>query len=212
MPNWVENDLRISAKSKEELSRIKERIIDKDGHLSFAILVPEDRDDESYWVDPEKHCLSDEDAREDGKVFNWYDFHCDKWGCKWDASEDDVFEDGCYLSIRFSTPWSAPVHWYDVLVETFPDATIGLRAVDPSMDYFWEGSDLVELSGVVDYDELKRQALVDALGDEYDLDRIIEEEPDGVDFYGLCTDDLFDPSTWYYDLCVDEEELTDYKK
>lgn len=214
MPNWVENQLRISAGTKEELADIKAKLFNAEGHFSYAVLVPEDRDDERWWVDPKTHSLADEDAREDGKVFNWYDFHCDKWGCKWDVNpgEVDVFEDGCYLSISFNSPWSAPVHWYDVLVETFPDANIDLRAVDPAMDYFWEGSDLVDLSKMVDYDELKRQALVDALGDEYDIDRIIEEEPDGVDFYGLCTDDLFDPSTWYYEICVDEEELTDYKK
>lgn len=211
MPNWVENEIRISAKSKEALAEIKSKLLDSNGELSFAILVPEEREVESWWVDPEKHCLSPEDARADGKVFNWYDFHCDKWGCKWDASDTSVDEDGTSMTITFTTAWSAPVHWFDALVKAFPDADIEMRAVDPAMDYYWVNSTLTSLSEAVDYAALKREALVDALCGSYDVDRILEDEPVGVDFYGICTDDLFDPSTWYCDLCVDEDELEQYK-
>lgn len=213
MPNWVENQLRISASTKKELAKIKAKLFNADGDLSYAVLVPENTDDERWWVDPKKHGLSDVNAREDGKVFNWFDYHCTKWGCKWDVNPGEVTveESGTELSISFTSPWSAPVHWFDTLVETFPEADIDLRAIDPAMDYYWEGSDLINISDVVDYDDLKRNALEEVLGDEYDIDRIIEEEPSGVEFYGLCTGDLFYPDTWSYDICVDEAELTDYK-
>ena len=53
--------------------------------------------------------------------YDWYNWRCDNWGCKWNASDTSVEEINIdneeILSIHFDTPWSAPVEFLEKLSE-----------------------------------------------------------------------------------------------
>ena len=80
MPNWVNNALRITSSKPEPIQAIREKLFSTDDqgniYLSLAVLIPEDRSNPYYWVDPEKAHILPENLNEEGKVFDWYTFRC----------------------------------------------------------------------------------------------------------------------------------------
>lgn len=48
---------------------------------------------------------------------DWYDWSCNNWGCKWNASE--TFYDGNIL--EFVTPWTTPYEFFSALAKALPD-------------------------------------------------------------------------------------------
>lgn len=56
-------------------------------------------------------------------VADWYDWRCENWGCKWNASETEIFtpldevKDGEFVEIQFNTPWSPPIGWLNKVAE-----------------------------------------------------------------------------------------------
>ncbi len=49
----------------------------------------------------------------------WYEWCCDKWGCKWNAGDitiGDVDKEN-KLKVRFHTPWSHPTGWLKALCD-----------------------------------------------------------------------------------------------
>lgn len=49
----------------------------------------------------------------------WYDWCCEKWGCKWNAGDTSVssVNDENEVMIEFRTPWSPPSGWLKALCE-----------------------------------------------------------------------------------------------
>ena len=47
---------------------------------------------------------------------DWYDFCIDKWGCKWNADDTDIYES----VISFETPWSSPDRIFTELSKHVP--------------------------------------------------------------------------------------------
>ena len=143
MPNWVENDLRITA-DEMTMTAIRERILTDEGVLSFALLIPEEFDNPAYRASAkESHlALAEGDTiRDDGTLFDWYNFRIDHWGCKWDVSKENFSiaeESATELNIFFLSPWSPPTAWFHKLRETFPDAKFGMSSSDPWMEESWE--------------------------------------------------------------------------
>ena len=125
MPNWVKN--RISFNSKEDL----ETAIGQLGHLedykkgefsyTWAVPYPNTKKEclEKYGKDyiTEDHEKDHIQEDEDRPWLNWYVFHNNLWGCKWDASE--INYDGC--NIYFDSPWSPPDRFIEALAEKLPD-------------------------------------------------------------------------------------------
>lgn len=50
---------------------------------------------------------------------NWYDWHNEHWGVKWDINVDDFYEDGWEAKYEFDTAWCPPQGIYDKLMEQF---------------------------------------------------------------------------------------------
>ena len=213
MPNWVANELRISASSKEAMTAIRSKLFVKDEngneYLSFTALIPEERDNPKYRVDPAKAHIVPDDLDENGLTFNWYAFHINKWGCKWDVSPDDctIWEDTDEsVGVSFNTPWSCPCEWYNALCEAFPGECIELVGMDEAMDYYWENGTLGSIADRIDEKQAKRiefERVFDENNksiDDYDLEKIIDEYDDGYFSYP----DMFDPSSWEY--CVDDDD------
>tara|TARA_B100000959_G_scaffold280278_1_gene341817 strand:+ start:711 stop:1361 length:651 start_codon:yes stop_codon:yes gene_type:complete len=55
---------------------------------------------------------------------NWYDWSCEHWGTKWDASEPYLEDDGWMLRYDFDTAWSPPEPICEFLRDKFPDVHI----------------------------------------------------------------------------------------
>lgn len=227
MPNLVNNDLRITSEKPERIKAIREKLFtvyhgkecvgcDGKEYLSYAVLVPEDKDDPNYRVKPENANIEAEDKRDDGTIFNWYQFRLDKWGCKWDVSpeECEITEDtDRNICVSFTSPWDCPCGWYKALCEAFPDVSIELVAMDEAMDYYWENGKLGKISEQIDENQAKRDEIENIFNandinlDDYNIDKIIADYEDGYFNYL----DMFDPDTWEFDV-GDEEEFIDFCK
>ncbi len=68
MPNWVENDLRITADEKT-MAAIRERILTEEGVLSFALLMPEELDNPAYRVKAGDARIEPEDTDTELNIF-----------------------------------------------------------------------------------------------------------------------------------------------
>jgi hypothetical protein len=108
MPNYVHNVLTVIG-SKKDIDTFYNENKENDEHeLSFNINVPE----------PEK-C-------------NWYNWRCENWGCKWDASNIS-YDDGQYI---FTTPWSPPISWLKTVSIKYSKLTFNIQYEDEGFDFF----------------------------------------------------------------------------
>lgn len=125
MPNWVKNRLSFNKRFNE----IKQYIGEED--LDFNRIVPEPK---NIIECPERYIRQVDDHVEkidDRPWFNWYDWHCDNWGTKWNASEAIIGED----YIEFETAWSTPVPIFKALSEHFSDVQFTLDYADEDIGY-----------------------------------------------------------------------------
>ena len=104
-------------------------MIDIFGHedvFTFQNFVPQRTDDPRYQNGKEHNCAT---------VFNWYDWNCDNWGTKWDASETRISWDGSDLVINFDTAWDVPREFIEKLSHLYPDLTIEVYAYEEQGQY-----------------------------------------------------------------------------
>ena len=128
MPNWTTVFISMEGIEKESELFYK----NEDGELCFDFnsLIPEPKTYEEYVAGggdkldtpEEAHCQIDEDR----PWFNWYDWHIENWGTKWNACHCEV----CYDCVHFETAWSYPEPIIKALSEKYPD-----REIDVSYDY-----------------------------------------------------------------------------
>jgi hypothetical protein len=59
-------------------------------------------------------------------VDNWYDWSLEYWGCKWDASSDETWED-VEDYVDFSTAWSPPEAFIQALSKKHPEELIAVE-------------------------------------------------------------------------------------
>lgn len=118
MPNWCENKLTVRG-TKEALNKFLTECFSVDSYgdkyLDFNKIIPEPlvpQDCESLYIIPqgENINLAFDDER---TWFNWYSWHCNKWGTKWNSAhcficepEDILRESLTEISIWFDTAWS----------------------------------------------------------------------------------------------------------
>lgn len=73
----------------------------------------------------------------------WYDWNCNVWGCKWDASSDEGTYNGDEEEIEFQTPWSPPEGVIHELANRFPDLELVWHVDEEScafsIDYIFNG-------------------------------------------------------------------------
>ena len=76
-------------------------------------------------------------------TFYWYDWRCNIWGCKWDASSDEGTYNGDEEEIEFQTPWSPPEGVIHELANRFPDLQLVWHVDEEScafsIDYIFNG-------------------------------------------------------------------------
>ena len=59
---------------------------------------------------------------------NWYDWSCDNWGVKWDATDVSVEWDDYDEFLRLvNSPWGPPDVWFRKLKAAHPDRNMTLK-------------------------------------------------------------------------------------
>ena len=93
MPNWCSNNLNLSHKNPAMISRAK-KAFEEGAFFNEFVPLPEEQKD------------------------NWYDWHCENWGTKWDAAEGFIgMEASNELELGFDTAWGPPIAFYKKLEE-----------------------------------------------------------------------------------------------
>ena len=96
MPNWCSNTLTLSHEDPEQIARASDAF--RRGELlnEFVPLPAVEKD-------------------------NWYDWHVNNWGTKWDVGGDnynvDITDDGRSMTVNFESAWAPPVAWYENVQE-----------------------------------------------------------------------------------------------
>lgn len=145
MANYVQN--RILFNSVEELNEAfkillgevyKETYTEEElaNLFSFSLIVPLPKDEEECRKKyGEKYIYNGNQLitpNDDRPWFNWYDWQCDFWGCKWDASDCNV----SYNWLELQTAWSPPEQ---IMLE--------LCKKLPNIPFIWEFSEEQGLGG-----------------------------------------------------------------
>lgn len=128
MPNWTYQNLTFD--SIEDLNKLINAIKPKgsDEVFSFSWVFPEPEDPEKcvqLYGKKYVNSLNDfsgENARSlsypaKSEWFNWYDWHIDFWGTKWNCCEPEISGS----VIQFNTAWAPAVPIYEALAKNFPD-------------------------------------------------------------------------------------------
>lgn len=165
MPNWCENELRISG-DEEAMKAVHAALnttTDETPRLSFQALLPIPEHEKD----------------------NWYEWSMQNWGTKWDIAEDGkgilpLDESQAYLEYNFSTAWSPPIELLKNITDKFPGVTFQVAYAEPGVCF----AGLYQiLDGKVLTDEQHTtMADVNAFGEDffgstyYDEDELEEEE------------------------------------
>lgn len=131
MPNWCKNNLRIKGNG-EKVLELLEMMKDEDGQMTFNKLVPMPKELENTEA-PTPENMSEKKKKyllEKCGATNWYDWHCQNWGCKWDASESGFYQRGNDWYISFETPWGPPTEFIKKVSEQFNKMTFELQFAD----------------------------------------------------------------------------------
>lgn len=266
MPNWVTICMKVNGKADQVKKFVNDNKavlpeFDNDGKqktkedgtpvtyeqkLSFQGAVPLELknlkyrrfpDEKGYLGISKEYPITDPDGRT--SYFDWYEFGCDKWGTKWDASDVEVTVDECNdgtaeATYNFQTAWNFPEPWFRALAEKWKDLEIDVYASEESHEFYLVGN---ASNGEVsldyqDYDdafpkpvgeayvELIKEQMVgqDLNPDDYDLTNLDEDDDEvSAAIYINIIEDLISPSNSDYEIYMEDPEgfkaaLEKYKK
>ena len=118
IPNHVRNVIKISKIKPEEIEMVLDMIAttlddpefpDKQYMIDFDKIIPEPKDESEC---PDEYKVNKESRIErllDRPWFDWYKWHIDHWGTKWDAYDCYTNVGKTYIQFVFSTAWSTPI-------------------------------------------------------------------------------------------------------
>jgi hypothetical protein len=164
MPNWCDNSLTIEG-PQEALQDFYEKNTSKETvhySLSFNALVP-----------------LPEDKQEE-----WYEWHIEHWGTKWDVRAEDVHigatpEEGS-LFYGFDTAWGPAEGWVKAVAKLYPQLTFQLLYAESGAGF----AGILECQeGQVSTDEVHsygddgyREFVIEHFGSDYLADEDEEDE------------------------------------
>jgi hypothetical protein len=144
MPNWVSNNVTVTAESKAELDAFLEKakgkqskITEEEHEFHFGAFAHPSDEDLPYYrgeledAKPEGWDeLSHAEQLAHSLKFSgrgWYDWNVTNWGTKWDACDTYVGRtDELNASISFQTAWSPPEPIFRAIAEQFPNLTFDI--------------------------------------------------------------------------------------
>jgi hypothetical protein len=145
MPNWCSNNLTLSHKDPAMISRAKKAF--EDGEF-FNEFVPLPKDQEE----------------------NWYDWHCENWGTKWDVANGFIgMESPKELELGFDTAWSPPIAFYKKMEEL--GFTVSAHYREEGMAYIGDYSNGVDNCYEYDFaDDNWREGLPEHIAEELEFE------------------------------------------
>ena len=121
MPNHTINTVTMKNITKKRLYSYE----NGEKYFDFNKLVPEPKTKEecpAEYIDNGNCHLAHDSGKE---WFNWYSWHCDFWGTKWNSYS--FYENGTD-EICFWTAWSEPDRIWEALSKKYPKEKIYIRA------------------------------------------------------------------------------------
>lgn len=124
MPNWTENELIIRG-PREELDKIyillKGKCHEEDTEFDFNKVIPYPENfsilDKQSLI---KNKIDPKVPHKDGYNQGGYEWCCNNWGTKWNASDPECHDSEDELVYVFNTAWSPSLPVTRKLVEMFP--------------------------------------------------------------------------------------------
>ena len=160
MPNNVINHVEVSGPNAEEIMK--------------KYFRPPSNDDEVLTFDFESIIPTPKDA-------DWYNFHCSKWGTKWNSYDLEL---ETYSKFKFQTAWSTPHPIFIKLSKMEPTLIFHVDYADEDIgsncgSYTIEDGKEIETRGFPHYSNVSRQFARTLWGWEEDDEE--EEDEDGED-------------------------------
>lgn len=116
MPNWVHNGLTVTGKDVSKFSKAAKT---KRSSLSFNNFIPMPKELEN--TEALSGGAKNKKLIKKYGADNWYDWHCESWGTKWDARAVELITNKKNkLVYRFDTAWAPPIPWLQVVSKKFP--------------------------------------------------------------------------------------------
>lgn len=120
----------------EKVLEFLEYVKDEKGDFTMNKAVPmpkelENTDSPNFSSEEDKKKLIEKYGTD-----NWYDWRCENWGCKWDASESGFWKDGDDWMISFQTPWGPPCKFMEKLSVQFPKMEFILQFADEGIGQY----------------------------------------------------------------------------
>lgn len=133
MPNWVTNKGTITA-DKQTIDFIVDKITSGNSNFDFNNIIPEptrkEDCDPKYYATEENHLQPSECK----PWFNWYDWHYDYWGTKWNACDAWTYRPSDnVLMISFETAWCFPSPIWERLAQDYPTAIFNVDFADEDL-------------------------------------------------------------------------------
>ena len=107
MPNWCENKLIVRGEKKDMSRFIK--TMDVENLLNSFVPLPKEEDT------------------------NWYQWHTDNWGTKWDVEIHDKMIEDDYVELSFNSAWGPPIAWLVLVAEEYPKLKFSMKFDEPGM-------------------------------------------------------------------------------
>lgn len=109
MPNHIKNVWKIKNIKPYQMDYIVNKLT-TNNQINFDLIIPEPRHKldcpKEYRVKSAKDAhIAEDDIR---PWFNWYDWHRDKWGTKWNAYDGYMNKKHTSIELIFNTAWSFP--------------------------------------------------------------------------------------------------------
>lgn len=153
MPNWCNNKLTITPKTKPARILLETAVLntqappdsDKPGFLATMVPMPEEISKTvAGW--PRDEAKDAEMVAKYGYA-DWYDWCVANWGTKWDFHSPHAVAEGDGFVIDFDTAWSPPIDALDKLTDLYD---MSLSYVEYGMDFAgtWVNGVVVEDGGL----------------------------------------------------------------
>lgn len=113
MPNHVKNVWKINNIPEDKVDYLVNRLTrlypsDKTRVIDFDLIIPEPK----LEIDcPKKYIRTELSHVQEDELkpwFDWYKWHCDKWGTKWGAYDGYTQTGKTWIRLVFSTAWYFP--------------------------------------------------------------------------------------------------------
>jgi hypothetical protein len=156
MPNWCSNTVNIAGE-ENEMNQMKDLVQTKDSKFDFDAIdpMPEELkgihsgsttiDGESFdlWreVDGENVGVTKAEIKALEEKFgtaSWYDWNCQHWGTKWNASDAYDSDAGDNITYGFDTAWAPPLPVLEKLSAKFPNLSIHIRYEEEGCGFWGE--------------------------------------------------------------------------